>query len=59
MVGGLISGLHHAEAAHFSFLIATPIIAGAAVRKPAGAAARKAAGAKAKAKPKSRSAKRK
>jgi undecaprenyl-diphosphatase len=31
MVGGLVAGLHHAEAAHFSFLIATPIIAGAAV----------------------------
>jgi len=31
MVGGLVSGLHHAEAAHFSFLIATPVIAGAAV----------------------------
>jgi undecaprenyl-diphosphatase len=31
IVGGLVSGLHHAEAAHFSFLIATPIIAGAAV----------------------------
>src|SRR5580704_5188032 len=31
MVGGLIGGLDHAEAAHFSFLIATPIIAGAAV----------------------------
>jgi undecaprenyl-diphosphatase len=31
LVGGLISGLQHAEAAHFSFLIATPIIAGAAV----------------------------
>jgi len=31
MVGGLISGLHHTEAAHFSFLIATPIIFGAAV----------------------------
>ena len=31
MVGGLFSGLHHSEAAHFSFLIATPIIAGAAV----------------------------
>ncbi|HZK89585.1 MAG TPA: undecaprenyl-diphosphate phosphatase [Stellaceae bacterium] len=31
MVGGLVSGLHHTEAAHFSFLIATPIIAGAAV----------------------------
>jgi undecaprenyl-diphosphatase len=31
MVGGLLAGLHHAAAAHFSFLIATPIIAGAAV----------------------------
>jgi undecaprenyl-diphosphatase len=31
MVGGLINGLRHEEAAHFSFLIATPIIAGAAV----------------------------
>jgi len=31
MVGGLAAGLHHREAAHFSFLIATPIIAGAAV----------------------------
>ncbi|HVC55998.1 MAG TPA: undecaprenyl-diphosphate phosphatase [Stellaceae bacterium] len=31
MVGGLFAGLHHREAAHFSFLIATPIIAGAAV----------------------------
>jgi undecaprenyl-diphosphatase len=31
MVGGLVAGLAHAEAAHFSFLIATPIIAGAAV----------------------------
>ncbi|MGH7093111.1 MAG: undecaprenyl-diphosphate phosphatase [Stellaceae bacterium] len=31
MVGGLLTGLHHTEAAHFSFLIATPIIAGAAV----------------------------
>jgi len=31
MVGGLVAGLGHAEAAHFSFLIATPIIAGAAV----------------------------
>jgi undecaprenyl-diphosphatase len=31
MVGGLVSGLQHEEAAHFSFLIATPIIAGAAV----------------------------
>jgi len=31
MVGGLLFGFHHREAAHFSFLIATPIIAGAAV----------------------------
>jgi undecaprenyl-diphosphatase len=31
MVGGLLSGFHHREAAHFSFLIATPIILGAAV----------------------------
>jgi undecaprenyl-diphosphatase len=31
MVGGLLAGLHHREAAHFSFLIATPIIFGAAV----------------------------
>jgi undecaprenyl-diphosphatase len=31
MVGGLFAGLQHGEAAHFSFLIATPIIAGAAV----------------------------
>ena len=31
MVGGLVCGLQHAEAAHFSFLIATPIIFGAAV----------------------------
>jgi len=31
MVGGLLTGLSHAAAAHFSFLIATPIIAGAAV----------------------------
>jgi undecaprenyl-diphosphatase len=31
MVGGLLAGLGHKEAAHFSFLIATPIIAGAAV----------------------------
>lgn len=31
MVGGLVCGLQHAEAAHFSFLIATPIILGAAV----------------------------
>jgi undecaprenyl-diphosphatase len=31
MVGALLMGFHHREAAHFSFLIATPIIAGAAV----------------------------
>ena len=31
MVGGLLGGLHHREAARFSFLIATPIILGAAV----------------------------
>ena len=31
MVGGLLVGLHHKESAHFSFLIATPIIIGAAV----------------------------
>src|SRR6266849_2975657 len=31
MVGGLLLGLHHRESAHFSFLIATPIIIGAAV----------------------------
>jgi undecaprenyl-diphosphatase len=31
MVGGLITGLDHSDAAHFSFLIATPVIAGAAV----------------------------
>jgi len=31
MVGGLLLGLHHKEAAHFSFLIATPIIFGAGV----------------------------
>src|SRR5580692_4702892 len=31
MVGGRSAGLGHKEAAHFSFLIATPIIAGAAV----------------------------
>ena len=31
MVGGLLLGLHHKQAAHFSFLIATPIIFGAAV----------------------------
>ncbi len=31
MVGGLLVGLRHRAAAHFSFLIATPIILGAAV----------------------------
>ena len=31
MVGGLLTGLHHKDSAHFSFLIATPIIVGAAV----------------------------
>jgi undecaprenyl-diphosphatase len=31
MVGGLFAGLDHGAAAYFSFLIATPIIAGAAV----------------------------
>lgn len=31
MVGGLLIGFQHREAAHFSFLIATPIIIGAAV----------------------------
>jgi undecaprenyl-diphosphatase len=31
IVGGLLAGLHHKEAARFSFLIATPIIVGAAV----------------------------
>jgi len=31
MVGGLLAGLHHEQAARFSFLIATPVIAGAAV----------------------------
>ncbi len=31
MVGGLLGGLQHRDAAHFSFLIATPIILGAAV----------------------------
>ena len=30
MVGGLLASLHHKEAARFSFLLATPIIAGAA-----------------------------
>lgn len=45
MVGGLLRGLHHETAAHFSFLIASPIILGAAVlevpkmlRQPGGAA---------------------
>ena len=31
MVGGLVRGIDHEGAAHFSFLIATPVIAGAAV----------------------------
>lgn len=31
MVGGLLRGLSHEAAAHFSFLLATPVIAGAAV----------------------------
>jgi len=31
MVGGLLFGFHHRESAHFSFLIALPVIAGAAV----------------------------
>jgi undecaprenyl-diphosphatase len=31
MVSGLMLGLHHKQAAHFSFLIATPIILGAGV----------------------------
>jgi undecaprenyl-diphosphatase len=31
MVGGLLFGFHHREAAHFSFLIATPVILGASV----------------------------
>jgi undecaprenyl-diphosphatase len=31
MVGGLLAGLHHRAAARFSFLIATPVIAGAGV----------------------------
>lgn len=31
MVGGLLSGLSHKAAAHFSFLIATPVILGATV----------------------------
>ena len=33
IVGGLLSGLSHEEAANFSFLLATPIIAAAAVLK--------------------------
>ena len=33
MVGGLLTGFHHREAAHFSFLIATPIIFGAGVHE--------------------------
>ncbi|MBV8120657.1 MAG: undecaprenyl-diphosphate phosphatase [Alphaproteobacteria bacterium] len=31
IVGGLLAGLHHEDAARFSFLLATPVIAGAAV----------------------------
>ncbi|MBN9511141.1 MAG: undecaprenyl-diphosphate phosphatase [Alphaproteobacteria bacterium] len=31
IVGGLLRGIDHAEAAHFSFLIATPIILGASI----------------------------
>lgn len=31
MVGGLMRGIDHEDAAHFSFLIATPVIGGAAV----------------------------
>lgn len=31
MVGGLLSGLNHRASAHFSFLIATPVILGAAI----------------------------
>jgi len=31
LVGGLLSGLNHGAAAHFSFLIATPVILGAAI----------------------------
>ncbi len=31
MVGGLLRGFHHEDAAHFSFLIATPVILGATV----------------------------
>jgi undecaprenyl-diphosphatase len=33
MVGGLLIGFHHREAAHFSFLIATPVILAAAVHE--------------------------
>jgi undecaprenyl-diphosphatase len=33
MIGGLMLGLRHEEAAHFSFLIATPIIFGAGVHE--------------------------
>jgi undecaprenyl-diphosphatase len=33
MIGGLLRGLHHEGAAHFSFLIATPIIFGATVHE--------------------------
>jgi len=31
MVGGLLRGFHHEDAAHFSFLIATPVILGAGI----------------------------
>ena len=31
IVGGLLRGINHEDAAHFSFLIATPIILGATV----------------------------
>jgi len=33
IVGALLAGFHHREAAHFSFLIATPIILGAGVHE--------------------------
>jgi undecaprenyl-diphosphatase len=33
MAGGLLAGLRHQEAAHFSFLLATPIIAAAGLLK--------------------------
>ena len=31
MVGGVVAGLTHREAARFSFLLATPVIAGAGI----------------------------